>query len=1017
MKARPPPYTSTQPRRGFTMRFDTISKLASVITLMMFCVGLWNAHQAFQLQQLGHNAMTRLAGTSQAMARINQTNLMVTESVRTYAATGDSKYLDAVHLELSKQSMREQAIGSLRTLGLTEIQLAAIQAASAPINDLAKQASDLAQRGEAMSAKSLLYGPEYLSATESARIYLDQVNTETLAAISQEAKQLQESAQRLKLIALGMLTTGIIFLLATFWFVYQKRLIKPILDLASSINKLASGENNVGFDYLSDRSEIGLISRTLNDCNLARHRLEEITKVRQALALIGEALPQTSTVEEFADVLLAKVCQALNCDAATFYLRQDDGQLRLLDTHGLFFANLADATTGPAEELPGVAMINDTPGQDHILLTHRQSTSKPNIIVTLPIVSSDKVRAVIELGLYHPLENWQRLLVDEISNTAAPRLDRMIRAIRMQQVLEREAQQSTFDLKKVRARLEKLVENGILLGRERDRHKLLRHILVGAQELTHCAAGTVYLKTKHESLYFAIRTNEDELPSFEMPLYDPKTGEPRDNYVSIWVAINNKSVVIDDVYTETRFDLSGTKKFSEESGFRTISMLTVPMSPREGHVIGVLQLLNAQDPETGEIIPFQRDIVDFVEALATQSAVALENHELMDAQLQLMDSIIRLLAGAIDAKSAYTGGHCERVPELAIMLAQEACKIDEGPLAEFKFETDDEWREFRIGAWLHDCGKVTTPEYVVDKASKLETIYNRIHEIRMRFEVLLRDAQIERLESIASGVDPETANQAYEVRKNSLLDDFAFIAECNIGGEFMAPERVERLKQIGAQTWLRHFDDRLGLAHEELQRYAMEPAPVLPTQETLLADKAHHILPRGENKALDAKYGFKLKVPQNLYNHGELYNLSIGRGTLTEEDRFKINEHIIQTIVMLENMPFPDNMKRVPEYAGTHHETLIGTGYPRKLTKDELSIPSRIMAIADIFEALTASDRPYKKANTLSESIKILSFFKKDQHIDPDIFELFLRSGIYRRYAEKYLRPEQIDEVDISKYL
>jgi hypothetical protein len=376
------------------------------------------------------------------------------------------------------------------------------------------------------------------------------------------------------------------------------------------------------------------------------------------------------------------------------------------------------------------------------------------------------------------------------------------------------------------------------------------------------------------------------------------------------------------------------------------------------------------------------------------------------------------MAGAIDAKSPYTGGHCERVPELSLMLAEEACKVTEGPLADFAFHTPDEWREFKIGAWLHDCGKVTTPEYVVDKATKLETIYNRIHEVRTRFEVLLRDARIEMLEAVAAGMPADEAEAGFEARKTELVDDYAFIAECNLGGEFMAPERVERLKAIAARTWMRHFDDRLGLSQEELRRIEGVPAEALPAVEAVLADKPNHVIPRPTNSAIfDPSYGFKTRIPENLYNFGELYNLAIGRGTLTEEERFKINEHIIQTIIMLKRMPFPKQMQRVVEYAGTHHETLIGTGYPRGLADKELSVPARITAIADIFEALTASDRPYKKPKTLSECVKILSFFKKDKHIDADLFDLFLSSGVYLRYAERYLKPDQIDEVDVAKYI
>ena len=571
-------------------------------------------------------------------------------------------------------------------------------------------------------------------------------------------------------------------------------------------------------------------------------------------------------------------------------------------------------------------------------------------------------------------------------------------------------------LKLAERKLASLVENGLLLSREKDRNVLLRQILFGGRDIANCAAGTLFLKTENDTLAFTMRTNSNVLPAFELPLYEPD-GSPNERFVVTHAVLHNQTIIIDDVYTETRFDLTGTKKFSEESGFRTVSMLTVPLSPRDGEVIGALQLMNALDEVTGEVVAFPPEIMGFIQAMASQSAVALENQTLLEAQKVLINSLIKLVAGAIDAKSAYTGGHCERVPELAVMLAEEATKVAHGPLADFAFKTEEEWDEFRVGAWLHDCGKVTTPEYVVDKATKLETIYNRIHEVRMRFEVLLRDAAIVRLEATASGVAAVDAGAIYSERKRQLLDDFAFIAECNVGGEFMAPEKVERLHRIGAQCWMRNFDDRLGLSHEEIKRYDSMPVDALPAVEQLLSDKSHHIVQRGASAALDPRHGFKVKVPENLYNFGELYNLSIARGTLTEEERFKINDHIIQTIVMLDGLPLPKHLKRVPEYAGTHHETLIGNGYPRKLTLDQLSVPSRIMAIADIFEALTASDRPYKKAKSLSESVKILSFFKKDQHVDPDLFDLFLTSGVYKRYGERYLQPEQLDEVDITRYL
>jgi HD-GYP domain-containing protein (c-di-GMP phosphodiesterase class II) len=474
--------------------------------------------------------------------------------------------------------------------------------------------------------------------------------------------------------------------------------------------------------------------------------------------------------------------------------------------------------------------------------------------------------------------------------------------------------------------------------------------------------------------------------------------------------------VVDDAYDRTDYDFSGTRAFDEENNYRSKSLLTVPLKPRGGEIIGALQLVNAMDEKSGEIIPFGREMVSFIEALAAQAATALYNRTLLEKQEALMDSLIQLMAGAIDAKSQYTGAHCKRVPTLARMLAEEACKADSGVLEEFSFTTRDEWREFEIGAWLHDCGKVITPEYVVDKATKLETIYNRIHEVRTRFEVLLRDAEIAHLKALLEGADPAGAVKELELIREELFNDFEFVAASNVGGEFMADEDIGRLKDISARTWQRNFDIRKGLSHIEEERFSSEPDA--PCEERLLSDKEFHVVPRDAEMSHVYRDGnFQVDIPDDLYNQGELYNLSIQKGTLTDEERFKINEHVMQTIVMLEQLPLPTHMKRVPEYAGTHHENLRGCGYPRKLSSEEISIPARIMAIADIFEALTAADRPYKKPKSLSEAIKILSYFKKDNDIDPVLFDLFLTSGIYRRYAEQFLKPEQIDEVDIEAYL
>jgi HD-GYP domain-containing protein (c-di-GMP phosphodiesterase class II) len=424
-----------------------------------------------------------------------------------------------------------------------------------------------------------------------------------------------------------------------------------------------------------------------------------------------------------------------------------------------------------------------------------------------------------------------------------------------------------------------------------------------------------------------------------------------------------------------------------------------------------------KDRKFDEVKNIQTNIIEFVEL--SDSLVSMSNNiqEYQKSQEELLDSIVKLIAEAIDTKSHYTGGHCERVPEIAQMLLLKASNSDEEHFKDFKIKNEDELREFEIGAWLHDCGKVITPEYVIDKATKLETINNRIHEIRTRFEVLWRDAQIDYLSAVIAGKDKEEAKEALHVEQNKLFEDFAFIASANIGGEFMDEDKKQRIKEIASKEWVRHFDERLGLGTAELMRYPKQETQ-LPCTEKLLSDKHHHLIKREFfDKESYIKDGFKEEVPEYLYNYGEVYNLCIEKGTLTAEERYKINEHVIMSIKMLEKIPFPARLSRVPEYAGTHHETLDAKGYPRKLSAKDLSIPSRIMAIADIFEALTASDRPYKKAKTLSESIKIMSFMVKDKHIDAELFKLFLKENLHVEYAKKYLKAEQIDEVDISKYL
>ena len=362
-------------------------------------------------------------------------------------------------------------------------------------------------------------------------------------------------------------------------------------------------------------------------------------------------------------------------------------------------------------------------------------------------------------------------------------------------------------------------------------------------------------------------------------------------------------------------------------------------------------------------IPTRVKELDELSGSMVSMVESIQAHE--QAQRVLMDSFIELIGQAIDDKSAYTGGHCERVPELALMLAEHASHSKLPAFQDFHLETDDEWREYRIAAWLHDCGKITTPEHIVDKGSKLETIYNRIHEVRMRFEVLWRDAEIEYWQQLAERPDDQARlAERLQQQQQQLREDFDFVAECNVGGEFLSEDKQARLHELAQTTWQRQFNDRIGLSPVEALRTPPDEASPLPATEHLLSDKPQHIIERTRSTDYPPELGINMQVPEHLYNQGEVYNLSISRGTLTDEDRFKINEHMISTIKMLESLPFPDELKNVPRYASTHHETMKGSGYPRKLPGDQLSIPERMLAVADVFEALTASDRPYKPRQT-----------------------------------------------------
>jgi HD-GYP domain-containing protein (c-di-GMP phosphodiesterase class II) len=513
------------------------------------------------------------------------------------------------------------------------------------------------------------------------------------------------------------------------------------------------------------------------------------------------------------------------------------------------------------------------------------------------------------------------------------------------------------------AELELLYRVGISLSAVQDKDRLVEMILLEAKQLCNADGGTLYLCNDADQLEFEILRNDTlnfaqggttGVPITLPPIPILVDGVPNQRNVATFAAHSGRTVNIVDAYHAEGFDFSGTKKFDERNGYRSKSFLTCPMVNNEGRVIGVLQLINARDPQ-GTVIPFTAERQRIVEALASQAGIALDNQLLLHAQKKLLESFIQLMASAIDAKSPYTGQHCKRVPVITKMLAQAACEVSDGPLADFDL-TPDEWYELHIAAWLHDCGKVITPVHVMDKATKLESIRDGIATLRERFEILKRDAEIAHLRG-------EFDAAARDQRLAALDEELAFLEAANIGGEFLPPEKQQRIRDIARQTYRRHGKE--------------EPL--------LTAD--------------------------------EVENLCISRGTLTEKERIVINGHMVQTIKMLEQLPFPRNLRRVPEYAGGHHEKRDGTGYPKGIYADEMSVPARIMVIADVFEALTSSDRPYKKPKSLSETMKIMGFLKRDNHLDPDLFDLFVRSGMYRKCGELFLKPDQLDAVDEAALL
>lgn len=519
----------------------------------------------------------------------------------------------------------------------------------------------------------------------------------------------------------------------------------------------------------------------------------------------------------------------------------------------------------------------------------------------------------------------------------------------------------------------------IKLSGQSNTQLLMESILTEAQRLTRADGGSLYLRSGEDDnpqLEFIVVKNDtlnvnyggangESIPFKPISLLDEVEGNkvPNHHNVVTYCANERKEVVIDDAYASQQFDFSGTRAFDEDTGYRSKSFLTVPLLDHDKELIGVLQLVNAKDPFSQEVCTFSEHVIPLVKALATYAAIALENQLLVQDLKELLDTFIQCIAKAIDAKSSHTSGHCQRVPLLTKLIAQAACN-DNSTFASFNLD-DDDWYELHVAAWLHDCGKLATPDSVLDKSTKLHGLKDGIDSVNARFTALKAQTQNQYLQKIIEQPSNQNTLQSeLTTELDQIEQDRQFVAKSNKGGEFFSDEDVQKVKRIAERTWKDH---------------------------------------NGE--------------VQNILSDEEVHHLSISRGTLTTEERNIINNHMSVTIDMLESLKFPRKLRRVPEYAGGHHEKMNGTGFPKGLTGDQMSIPARIMAIADIFEALTAQDRPYKDPMKISQSLSILKRMKEDDHIDPQLFDLFLTARVWEDYAKQELKPEQLDVSDPSAYL
>ena len=502
---------------------------------------------------------------------------------------------------------------------------------------------------------------------------------------------------------------------------------------------------------------------------------------------------------------------------------------------------------------------------------------------------------------------------------------------------------------------ERIMDINLELASELDKDKLFDMILTLTRELTHCDAGTLYIKSndkkyldfkvvQNKSLNIYMGGLKEEITWNSLPLY-LENGQENKSMVAVVSALENKIINIPDVYIEKTYNFDGTKNFDKSTGYRSKSMLVIPLINHEGDVIGVLQLINKTD--TGkEIISFNKSDETVIRALSAQAAMALTNSQLILSLENFLEAYISTIAKAIDAKSKHTLNHITNISKLAPRIAQ-AIHDDETIYKHIQYSKNN-IKEIELAAKMHDIGKISIPESVIDKATKLQFMIDGIDLVKERAEIIKRDYEI-------SFLKKEISENEYNLKLQILDDDILFIEKINMGSEFMRKDDLDRIEQISKHSYTK--------ANEKI---------------FLITKK-------------------------------EKYNLMVEKGTLTKEERDIMNSHAKLSYEMLSSLPFPKKYENVVHIAVNHHEKLNGEGYPRGLKADELAFEDRIMILADIFEALTSSDRPYKKAKKLSEVFKILDFMAKDGEIDLGLLEFFRNSDVLMEYAKESLLPEQID--------